>query len=455
MRPLRAITVLLVLAGLAAVPACVTESVTPATGRYPGMKVQGKDAKATSPAAAKTAGAPAKPTPGSGPAPALPDGPVATPATTSKTVSSRVEVGVIPMGVVAYDGQALPLVSPDGHFIAVQEGQPPTWEAILAEPAAAVPSEAGIAIYEVGEHELKRLAIPRELPSGLILGRGGDQRGFLVEAPQSDGARWIGRIAWAGGGFEWLVRGPLVASHATLTSRGELVYTSRAVESDSADLVIQGTHGDQSLRTPGDGLYAFPMCTQDANVVYVLHLTQNTMELEAIHLDRGPDAESGTRAPTFGATIARRGVAPKGDMTLAFQMASTVQPALPVEHGASGSSPLAIFHPRLGRMTVFNLETVTFDPLASKSFAAIPSQDADRPGYFCATQEGLVFAPPTKPGTEGTTVRVVAGPYMPRKIRSTPESLMLFGQVKGRGDQFEVVKMVVGPEAAPAKPPRS
>jgi hypothetical protein len=446
MNRLRTIVVSACLTFLAAVPACVTESVKPTTGRYTGMQVHPGNATAST-ASSKPSGAG---TPASSPPAALPNGPIATPATASHTVSSRVEVGVVPMGVVAYDGQALPLVSPDGHFVAVQEGEPPTWEAILAEPAAAIPIGAVLAVYEVGEHELKRVPPAQPLPAGLILGRSADERGFLVEAPHADGARWIGRVAWAGGGLEWLVRGPLVAAHAVLTSRGELVYTSRAVESDSASLVIQGAHGDKTERSPGDGLYAFPMCTQDSDMVYVLHLTQNTMELEAIRLDRGPDAASGDRAPTFGATVARRGVNPRGDMTLAFQMACTVQPPLPLEKGASETEALAVVHPRMGRMAVFNLDTASFDPLASKSFAAITSQDPDRPGYFCATPEGLVFSPPTKPGAEETSVRVVAGAYMPRKMRATTETLMLFGQVKGRGDQLEVVKMVVGPKAPPA-----
>jgi len=80
------------------------------------------------------------------------------------------------LGVVLYDGQALPLVSPDGRFIAVQEGEPPTWEAILAEPAAPVPTGTAMAVYRVGEHELKREAPAREVPSGLILGRAADDR---------------------------------------------------------------------------------------------------------------------------------------------------------------------------------------------------------------------------------------------------------------------------------------
>ena len=56
----------------------------------------------------------------------------------------------------------------------------------------------------------------------------------------------------------------------------------------------------------------------------------------AIRLDRGSIGVEGEHAPRFGATVARRGIAPKGDMTAAFQIASTVQPVLPLEKGVPG-----------------------------------------------------------------------------------------------------------------------
>src|SRR5262249_35862276 len=147
----RPILALVLLAGLALVPACVTESIKPTTGRSTGMRVTPGFNSAPANTTATTKGA--KPTP----TPVLPDGPIAAPATAGKTLTSEVQVGVIPMGVVLYDGQALPLVSPDGRFIVVQEGDPPTWEAILAEPAAAQPNGTTMAVYEVGPHELKRI----------------------------------------------------------------------------------------------------------------------------------------------------------------------------------------------------------------------------------------------------------------------------------------------------------
>jgi hypothetical protein len=382
----------------------------------------------------------------------LPDGPLATPATSSRTLNTRVEVGVVPLGTIIYDGEALPLVSPDGQFIAVQDGDPPSWEAILAEPAAQPPQNASISLRQTDKHDTKPLAL--NLPPGLLLGRSCDDRGFLVEAPQADGSRWIGRVAWIGGNLEWLVRGPLVSAHAVLTSRGELVYTSRPVESDAANLVIQGKSGDQTVRTPAEGTYAFPMCTGDPDTVYAMHLTKSTMEIEAIRLDRGPEGLQSAHVPDFGAVIARRGVAPKGDDLLAYQIASTAAPCLPLEtgHAPGASAPLTIFHPRLGRVAEFKLDASTFEPLAPKSVSAVPSMDPSRAGWFCTTAEGLVFWPATHQTGDDTFVRVLAAPYVARRLRATPESMMLFGPVKGRADQLEVVRLVIGPEAGQPLP---
>src|SRR5262249_4976283 len=154
------------------------------------------------------------------------------------------------------------------------------------------------------------------------------------EAPQADGSRWIGQVSWSGA-FKWLVQGPLVNAHATLTPRGELLFTSRAVESDTANLVIPGPRRDQTSRSPRDGTYALPLCPSASAAASVFRLAPAAMEVIAIRLDRGSE-ENSDRTPSFGATIARRAVAPKGDMTLAFQMASTAQPALPLSKGATG-----------------------------------------------------------------------------------------------------------------------
>lgn len=433
---------ILTLAAAGLLAGCVTEQVTPSRG----MRVS----------PTSTTQAPARPLPtrpaGPGPAPApyvLPEGPVATPALTGRSTLSRVEVGVVPLGYITYDGQTLPLTSPDGRFIAVQEGEAPTWEVMLAEPGAEPPARTGLAVYQIGEdRSLTRVEPISPLPPGLVLGRAADDRGFLVEAPQANGSRWIGRVSWFGE-LEWLVRSSAVCAHAMLTPRGELIYTRRAVEGDAFDLVLL-SNGQESVRPADGGSYMYPMCTADAGLAYVLRLSDEGIGLEAIRLDR-----QGVEGPVrLGATIFERRIQPQADRLIAHQMAATVQPPLPARVGAvgglGGDATLTMFHPRVGRMAAFRLDISTYEPLAVDSISAVVSRDPARPGYYCTSKKELVFVPASQAsGGEVLSVRVLSSPYIPRPITGSPESMILLGPVKGRPDALELVRLIVGPGAVP------
>ncbi len=377
----------------------------------------------------------------------MPDGPVASPAITSRSTLSRVEVGVVPLGSVVYDGQTLPLASPDGRFIAVQEGEAPTWEVMLAEPGAQMPVRTGLAVYQIGDDRtVTRVEPSQPLPPGLVLGRAADDEGFLVEAPQANGSRWIGHVSWLGR-LRWYVQSPAVNAHATLTPKGELLYSRRAIEAEGCDLVVRTREGQESVRPAEGGSYLYPMCTSDISLVYALRLSEVGIELEAIRLDR-LSADGPVR---LGGTVFRRAVQPQPDRLTAHQMAATVEPALPARAGVPGGDPtLAILHPRLGRMAALRLDSSAFEPLAPESISAAASRDAARPGFYCTTPDGLVFVPagerPNKP--EVTTVRVLASPYIPRRITGSPESMLLLGPVKGRPDALELVRLIIGPDAA-------
>jgi hypothetical protein len=420
-------------ASLGLLVGCITETVRPARG------VPLRPADTRRPAAPMTT-SPAQPVP-------LPTEPIATPATASQVVASRVQVEVVPLGTVIYDGANLPLASPDGRFIVVQDGEAPQWEAVLAEPGAQAAVMTSLGVYEVGDKTLTRIPAAQALPSGVLLGRASDDAGFLVEYPRPDGSRWIGRVSWVGGALKWLVQSSAVNAHAVLTSRGELVYTRRAVESDRAELVAMGPGQGESVRAPQEGTYAFPMCTDDPDVVYVLQASANGVELQAIRLERADVAGP----PKLGATIARRGIMPAADALAAFQIACTAQPALPLREGKASRNDLTIFNPRVGRMTEFSLQTSSFGPLAPKSIAAAVARGADRPGYYCTTPEGFVFYPSPRggeaPSLDISGVRVLGSPYVPRRIQAAHETMLLFGPVKGRPDQLEVVRMLVAPSA--------
>jgi len=378
-----------------------------------------------------------------------------------------VQVDVGSLGIVAYDGQALPLTSPDGRFIAVQEREAPTWATILAEPGAEEPLGTVLKVYDASGPVLKRVEFASPPPPGLMLGRATDDQGFLVESARPDGSRWIGHINWAGGTLTWLVQDRCVNAHAVFTALGELVFTRRDVGSDAAELVLKG-RGAESVRKPADGTYAFPLCTGDEGLVYALRMGVQGTVLEALALgDRGSDSGS---LPEIGQVIASRLLVPGRELLVGHQIVQPVQSVRPrrvagvvgvvgVSAGAGAideRQPLVVFHPRLARMVEFDAAGET-RPLAARSVAAVPTSVPQPPGYFCTTPEGLVFFPALNDGkNDGSPpplVRVLASPYVARSVDAmppptttapalaTPPSYLLFGPVKGRADRLEVLRM--------------
>lgn len=158
--------------------------------------------------------------------------------------------GILPMGSIAYDNRSLPQVSPDGRFVATQVGGPPEWATLLATTGCPLPGDSRIEIYRLdrplGEAELLWVTEP-----GLLLGRGGDERGFLVEKPQPGGARWIGWMSWTGDRTTWMVADDEVNAFASLGPGGRLAWSRRAGGDEHFDLVIR--HGPDEWTVAAEG----------------------------------------------------------------------------------------------------------------------------------------------------------------------------------------------------------
>ena len=90
------------------------------------------------------------------------------------------------LGTVETDGFTLPVISPNGRFLAVQTGDPPDMATALARPGQRAPRASRIALYRLDDRGIVRLG---ETASGLVLGRAADDAGVLIESPRPDGAR--------------------------------------------------------------------------------------------------------------------------------------------------------------------------------------------------------------------------------------------------------------------------
>lgn len=375
------------------------------------------------------------------PAP-MPTGPVATPAPEA-TTSSRVRVAVAPMGTIAYDGLTLPIVSPDGRFIAAQQGSAPTWEAILADQGAIPPKGVSVVRYEVGAEGLTALDSPA-LPYGCILGRDADTTGFLVEWLRDDGSRWIGKVAWVSGAVEWLVEGDLVNAHGAFLPGGALAWTRRARTQDVAELVVRGASGPEHSRRAESGGYAFAMPSPGGQDLGVLLVTRTGVSIELMALDRSGEVDGPARP---GGLLGVRPVSAEVDLIAAYQAAAPIQPSAWCE----GCEGIIYVHTARNRVNVFRPRSGVSAALPAGTIAAVEWPDAAQKGWFCTTPKGLVFVPESALGNEAfEAARVLAGPFVPRLVKGEGgPALLLFGPSAGNAARLEVVRMTVGGAEAP------
>ncbi|HLO40710.1 MAG TPA: hypothetical protein VK176_06780, partial [Phycisphaerales bacterium] len=380
--------------------------------------------------------------------PALPSGPIAAPSRGLST-SSRVLIGLAPIGVVPYDGQILPLISPDGRMCAVQQGDPASWPTLLAAPDAEFPAFSSLAVFDLTTSPPSRIDTASSIPPGMLLGRACDHRGFLVESPRPDGARWIGRVSWQSGDIEWLARDQGVCSHGMLMADGSLLYTRRSIESQVTELVLRTPSGATAVRGDPNLPYAMPMATSDPSVVYALMLTTSGIELHALNV------KTEGAAPRLGPVIARRLVSSARDIATAYQIAAPVQAPFPRSAATDASQPpdpLIIFSPLVGRIAVFDVRTSALMPLSQGSVAAARWNNATRPGYLCTTPKGLVFAAEPQPGRSAESqppdARLLAEAYVPRRTLDPARPAILLGPVRSDPRLLELIAIAPADDAA-------
>ncbi len=403
----------------------------------------------------------------------IPTGSVAARDPSTQTSASRVQAILQPLGGVTYDAQVLPVISPDGLKLAVEEGLAPDWPTLLASPDASSSPGTRVALYDISSSPPKRIDLADDVPAGLLLGRSADHTGVLVEHPRDDGSRWIGKLRWASGAIEWLVKSPpgVINAHAILTPAGDLAFTRSTIASPLRDLVLLRQDGSEFTRAAGSGgagSYEFPLASEDPNTLYALVRVADALEIEAIRL--APDPSSATKV-RLGSTITRRLLAGHVSDSTAYQVAASVASPLPAPPRTSNAPvntplPLALLHPVLGRMVIYDLQRNALVPLAADSYAAIPyttipaNRNETADGYFCATAQGLAFepVPATTPNSSFTAVRVVAGAVMPRRAigsqpvalppksggAAPPRSIIAFSPSRADPQRLEITAITLG-----------
>ena len=415
--------------------------------------------------------------------PDLPGGPVARPVDPSASADSRVVVAIRQLGRVPYDGLTLPLVSPDGRFVATQTGAAPPWEAILAEPGGVIPPAMKLSAYSLpgapgvqdpasakpagaaASVAVQLLQWPTPLPPGLMLGRSADTTGFLVEFPRPDGSRWIGRVEWISGRLTWLVQDDRANAFATLGPAGELAFSRRAQADAPWELVLHaraGTpSGERVLRGPASGAesYLFPCFGFDSESVFAVALPMAGAQprLSVIAASTGGGAFA----------ITSRAAIPVDPTPLAaYQTVAAQQTPWPPMGDSSAPATLRsgfAFASLASRsMAWLHREGGVTTPLCEGSVAAAPwsaSGDASNTGLLLGSGKELLFQQfiPDSSYASGfrasRQVSVVSVAAVPRAVRDSGGRVLVLTP-PGRGGDASIGVLELRPAVPVSESPR-
>jgi hypothetical protein len=382
----------------------------------------------------------------------LPGDPIARPVH-GGTSASRVTVTVEAMGSIEYDGLSVPVVSPDGRFVAAQSTPaPPTEQRLAIDAVRATRGEpnATVSISPVtpGVGGMRTSVEVFDLDAPVLLGRDSDAQGVLVESPRPDGSRWIGVASWSAEGAQvrWLVRDRSVAAHAVFADAGALLYSRRAVGGARFSLVWRDGEGEERALSMPDVDLVFPLLAPDRRHATCLAVADNgTIALLLIDLSTGYGSGAGG---SIGRVVRRFELASSGGIGGAAQIVAASQSAVrgaamgdALSGGASEPTEASlgpiVFHPAMDRCAAVDTSRRTLVALAPKSVAAVDAGDGRA---LCSTPEGLVLWTPGPQAGRGTATRVLSEDYLPRRTasaarpfillaptRRSPTSMRLFG----------------------------
>lgn len=338
--------------------------------------------------------------------------------------SMQVVAGVMLLGLVPYDNMMLPLVSPDGRYVATQCGAPPSWPTVLAEQGAEYPSATRVEIYEL---DLRENIKPEDrqppelivtLAEPVLLGRSCDAFGFLVESQREDGTRWIGKVEWKSGTIDWLVNGPpgTVNAFAAMGPGGRLAWSRRSVDGGSFELVVWNLEEEFTLRSTG-GDWTMPVWSGRGNGLFVFLLTNGVLDLRY----GNASSEAALRQ-----SLQRLSLTSGVDMYMAYQ--SIIGQPDTVEHAQATREQIVFFHPGLGRVAVWRPLAASDHQgiyLNAKSVAALVDQEEFA---FVSTDSHLLRQ---NLRVADQRLELVGGPQIPRATPTSSWPYMLLSPGEG------------------------
>lgn len=386
--------------------------------------------------------------------PALPSDPIARPVI-SGTTASRVSVSIESLGTIEYDGLSVPMVSPDGRFVATQDvPAPPRAQRLAIETATPDRSRLGtvsILPLRPGVGGLRASVEVFDLEASILLGRDASAEGVLVESPRPDGSRWIGVARWSetDAGIRWLVRDGSVAAHAVFTGNDGLLYSRRSVGGKRFALVLLDHDGDTHTLSLPDADLVFPLLAPDKRHATCLAVDDaGAIDLLLIDLATASGGD-------LGRVVRRWRLAASGGIVGASQIVAASQSAVRGVSQADAMQEMAaspteaslgpiVFHPAMDRCAAVDASRRTLVALAPKSVAAVDAGDGRA---ICSTPDGLVLWTPGPQAGRGTATRVLSEDYLPRRTASLERPFVLFAPMRRSATGLMVFGMA--PAGAP------
>ncbi len=282
------------------------------------------------------------------------------------------------LGAIPWNATVLPLPSPDGRWIATSTGTPPSNATRLALPGARPPVGTAIEIWEVlpgygGVRPQGSIDLP------VLMTDSADEEGFLVEAPQPNGSRWIGKADWRTGEVAWLVKDDQVNTMPSLGPRGRLAWSTRARDERLFSLAIRFADGREfGLPSAGDD-WLMPVWSTRSDRLSVWRLTDRGI-LSLVSLD-GTSSETLTRPARHVLVLSG---ASRWDAVAANANRATRigLPPPPVEE-------VVFYEPVEQRMTVWMPTGINSDQLISLAPGSIDAIHDDQGDFLLTMSRGL------------------------------------------------------------------
>ena len=286
-----------------------------------------------------------------------------TPANATVSTSTEIDWHA---GVLPWDRFSLPVFSPDGLHAAVQLGKSPAIQTLCGNNNKAVKTTT-LEMHLLDPLEGKQYSPLHIGRQGLILSRSANSSFFLVESPNGDHGRWIGKVDWATGNINWVASDELCNAFPTINAFDDISWSRKALDEDRFYLVVKNSRG-QRIVDDGKSDWLMPMFL-GFDRLRAFRILDGSLELD---LNARDPLLTALTLPILSKGATRE---------LVWQIATTNQTA-------SWHESQAFYHPLKQRMVVWQphsaIETVA---LLQNSVAATPVSDGS---WLVATDDRIV-----------------------------------------------------------------